>query len=642
MVRLGKTHAVAEVALPVLDGVLHLGGEIQFLADRVAVHLLGLAPVDVVGGVAGHVDGLGVLGFTEHPLDHQAFGVVLHVAQAGQDLGLGERTGPHAGVVEIAVEELAQGITGVVPSLIPGHAHLEALEEEVGSSAGIEGVGVDELAVVVDVQLALGIDDQREDVPLLGLADVEVILALLLHLEVQTPLVVVDTEGAGGGVVAAEADQEGGILVAGLEGAETVHLVAALPLVGIELHLEGAALLEVVGLLLGEEEVLGEGRGDLEGIALALEDGVGREVGLLGSFAGLLGDGDGLEDILGAGADDLHFAGADFLGRVVIDGEDDGVVLGAGLHEVDPVHLRLHLEGEVGDGVGLDGGVLGLGDVLDALVGDLEGVRLGFGAEGELHDGGQAHLGIGIGEGGTLHDRERGDGDLLGIDRSLVVGVGEDVHHGVRGLVVHGVGDLDRIGGSHGVLGLRDDELERLGEGNLDGAVVVHRQDHGLFGDLDVLEDGVAEAAAHRADIGLLAVHGDEQVAVLHGEGRRLAHFEVLAVHLEDLAVQGPAELARGVADGGEVGLGAGAGDFEGHDLAGRVGDGHADDLAVLGEFLDLLDEHAVVGRALDGLHVGLQVADLGLERGDAVAQLGVIVLAGAPHEKEPQCESSQ
>ena len=195
--------------------------------------------------------------------------------------------------------------------------------------------------------------------PLLGFADVEVILALLLHLEVQTPLVVVDTEGAGGGVVAAEADQEGGILVAGLEGAETVDLVAALPLVGIELHLEGAALLEVVGVLLGEEEVLGEGRGDLEGIALALEDGVGREVGLLRRFAGLLGDGDGLEDILGAGADDLHFAGADFLGRVVIDGEDDGVVGGAGLHKVDPVHLRLHLEGEVGDGVGLDGGVLG-------------------------------------------------------------------------------------------------------------------------------------------------------------------------------------------------------------------------------------------------------------------------------------------
>ena len=309
---------------------------------------------------------------------------------------------------------------------------------------------------------------------------------------------------------------------------------------------------------------------------------------------------------------------------------------------MDPVHLRLHLEGEVGDGVGLDGGVLGLGDVLDALVGDLEGVRLGFGAEVELHDGGQAHLGVGIGEGGTLHHGEGSDGDLLGIDRGLVVGVGEDVHHGVLGLVLHGVGNLDRVGGGHGVLGLRDDELERLGEGDLDGAAVVHRQDHGAAGDLDVLEDGIAEAAAHRADIGLLAVHGDEQVAVLHGESRGLAHFEVLAVHLDDLAVQGPAELARGVADGGEVGLGAGAGDLEGDHLAGGVGDGHADDLAVLDEFLDLLDEHAVVGRGLDGLHVGLQVAHLGLERGDPVAQLGVIVLPGAPHEEEPQCESSK
>ena len=638
--RLGKAHAVAEVALPVLDGIVHVCGVILGGENRSAVHMIHLAPIQVIGRIAGEVDGLAVLGITEHPLDHQAFGVVLHVAEPSGDLGNGERTGPHAGIIEITVEQLRGRIIAAVS--IPGHAHLEALQEEVGGTGSIEGIGVDELAVVVDVQLAFRVDHKGEDVPHFGLADVEVGLTLLRHLQVQTPLVVVDAEGAGSGVVAAEADQEGRVLVRCFEAAKTVNLVSGLPTVGIELHLEGAALLEVVGVLLGKQEVLGEFGHNLEDIAVALDDRIGRELGLLGSLTGLLGDGDGLEGLLGTGADDLHFTGADFLGGVVIDLEDDGVVGGAGLHEVDPVHLRLHVESDVGDGVGLDGGVLGLGDVVDVAVGDLELVGLGLGTEGEFHDGGQAHLGVGIGEGGTLRDDERGDGDLGSVDGGLIVGVGEDVHDGVLGPVLHGVGDLDRVRGSHGVLGLRDDELEGLGEGNLDGGVIVQGEDHGIGRDLDVLEDGITQAAAHGAEVGGLTVHGHQQMAVLHGEGRGLAHGEVLAVHLDDFAVQGPAEDAGGIADGGEVGLGTGAGDLEGDDLAGRVGDGHAHDFAVLGKFFDALDEHAVGRRILEGLHVGLEVAHLGLQGRNPVAELGVIVLAGAPHEEEPQCESSK
>ena len=131
-------------------------------------------------------------------------------------------------------------------------------------------------------------------------------------------------------------------------------------------------------------------------------------------------------------------------------------------------------------------------------------------------------------------------------------------------------------------------------------------------------------------------------MTVLDGEGRGLAHFEVLSVHLDDLAVQGPAELARGIADGGKVGIGAGAGNLEGDHLSGGVGDGHADDLAVLDELFDFLDEHAVVGGGLDCLHVGFQVTHLGFERRDPVAEFGVVVLAGASYEEKPHGECSQ
>ena len=115
-----------------------------------------------------------------------------------------------------------------------------------------------------------------------------------------------------------------------------------------------------------------------------------------------------------------------------------------------------------------------------------------------------------------------------------------------------------------------------------------------------------------------------------------LADREVLAVRiLQDLTVERPAELAGSVLDHGKIGLGTSAGDLESDDLAGRVGDGHADHLAILDEFFHFLDEHPVRRSILDGLHVRFKVTHLGFERGDPVAKLGVIVLLGASGEDE-------
>ena len=642
--------------LPVADA-FHTGVSQGLPGSRsgIAVVLAVVVAIPAVGEVEAEAfvlgDGIGdvlVLLAVEDPVGLEAFGLVGgHFAQGGGDVLHAEGAAPDTGVSDVAVEGLG---AGPLAAVIPSHGQVETSELP-GIDARSSGVGSDEFLVIVDGDGGT-VGDDGQDHPFAGRPDIRLpVLANLLLAYAEE--VGVQAQLAVGIAVVGEAEEEGvGFIVLGdfaESVAEQLILLAVLfalvvelavvPLVGPELPLEGDGARIQFGTVLPTEGGVDLPVGHVEDL-VPTGRGVRLQFGSGLAFTGLLGDGDGLEDLLGAGADDLHFTGTDFLGGVVVDLEDDGVVLGAGLHEVDPVHLRLHLESEVGDGVGFHDGVLRLGDVLDALVRDLEGVGLGFTAEGEFDNGGQAHLGVGVSEGGTLRDGERGDGDLFGVDRGVKVGVGEDVHDGVRGLVLHGVGNLDRIGGGYGILGLRDDELEGFREGDLDGGVVVQGQDHSLVGDLDVLEDGIAQAAAHGAHVGLLAVHGDEQVPVLHGEGRGLAHREILAVDLDDLAVQRPAENAGGVADDGEVGLSAGTGNLEGDHLVGGIGDGDAHHLAVFDEFFDLLDEHPVSRCALDGQHVGFQVAYLGLERGDPVAEFGVIVLAGASHEEETHCKS--
>ena len=285
--------------------------------------------------------------------------------------------------------------------------------------------------------------------------------------------------------------------------------------------------------------------------------------------------------------------------------------------------------------------VLGFAQVVDGLgiglVGDGGIVGLCFGAEGKFHDGGETHLGIGIGQGLALHHGQRGDGDLLGVHGGVEVGIGEDVNHGVLRLVLDGVGDLDGIGGSDGILGLGNHQAERFHEGNLDGAVVVEGDDQHGVGLLDVLDEAVLHGGAGKlTQVGGLAAHGHIEVPVLHFELGRLVEGEVLAVHLEDLSVDGPAQLAGRVLHHGKHagGFARGGGDVQGDHVAVPVGDGDA-----LGRLLHLLDI-LTQGNGLDSLHLGLQVADFGLQRGDTVAEIGVIILLGTRDQEQRHCKS--
>ena len=414
------------------------------------------------------------------------------------------------------------------------------------------------------------------------------------------------------------------------------------PLVGVEFPLEG----EVTR---GEGKAVAQHEGAVGLVVRHIEDLVPAGRGVPGAgvgfgFLGLLGDLDGLEDVLRTGGEYLHVAIADFFIGVVGQSQGNHIVGGLHILDGDPVGLALDVDAGVGHHMGLHQAVLGFAQVVDGLgvgfVGDVGVVGLAFTAEGEFHDGGEANLGVCIGKGATLHHGQRGDGDFAGIHGGLEVGIGEDVHHGGVGLVHHGVGDLDGGEVLHGKLGLGNLQTESGHDGNLDGAVVGEGDDHlaAVGGLLDVLDDAVGHAAtAEFTQVGGLAVHGHIEVAVLDFEGRDLVEGEVLAVHLQDFAVDGPAELACGVLDHGKHAgaAAAGGGNMDSVDGAVTVGDGDA-----VGGLFHLLDI-STQGQLLDGRDLGLQVAYLGLERGDPVAKLGVIVLLGTAHQEQSHCKSS-
>ena len=458
--------------------------------------------------------------------------------------------------------------------------------------------------------------------------DVVVGFTLLGNLEVETPGVVVQTERTGSGVVAAEAEQESGALALRFEGAEAVYLVAALPTIGVELHLEGAALLEVVSVFLGKEEVLGDVAVGLQNPALA--DGINLFFGL----TSLLGNHDRLEFLLGAGFVDVNFTGTDLLGGIVLQGEGDGVVVGLHVNNRDPVYLGLDgvlVQGNVGNDVGFHAAIHVVGDVVDTvfsiglLVGGIGIVLLGFAAEVEFHDGGETYLGVGVGESGAFNSGLRGDHELVALHGGAVVAVGEDVHLGAGDLGLHGVGYIEGIGALNFVVGFGDIQTESAGDGNLHGGVVAQGEDYIGSGYFNVLEDAVlqAGAAAEAAQLGLGAGDDSIQLAVLDIDVGHLAHEEVLAFELEGFSVDGPYKIVAFLDDTQGTCTGT-AGDLEGNHGAVTIGNGNT-----VGGLFNLLDVLAQ-GDCVGSLHLSFQIAHLGLQGGNTVLEFRVVVLFGA------------
>ena len=315
---------------------------------------------------------------------------------------------------------------------------------------------------------------------------------------------------------------------------------------------------------------------------------------------------------------------------------------------MDPILDGLHLESDVGNGVGDHDSVFAFGNIviLSAVrgIGDLEA----FSLDSEVHHGDQADLGIGIGHhhGGRRH-AERGHDDLVGthLHGELLGAVARDVHHGALGLRGHGVGNLDGLERAEGVFGGLDVQLEGLGERDAHRGTVGEGQDDRVVGDGEVREDAVLEGGAFaldRSEVGLLAIDLHPQVAVIvDGEDGRLIHGDFLSVHLDGHAVHGPDELARAVADHGEHGAGGGIrrDDVEVHDVAVGVGDGDTGGAARIRVlvFFHLADELAVADGGLQGRDVGLQLADPGVQAVDQFSQAGVVIFLGAAHSQERQ-----
>ena len=292
--------------------------------------------------------------------------------------------------------------------------------------------------------------------------------------------------------------------------------------------------------------------------------------------------------------------------------------------------------------MGLDGAVCGFAHVVnflgEGLVVQFGIVRFAFGAEAEFHDGGETHLGVGIGKGRAFHYGLGGDDEFVGLYGSAEVAVGEDVNHGVVGLGLHGVGNIERVGGGDSILGLGNHKLEGIGQGQVDGGAVGQGEDNGLVGHGQAREDAVLElgTAAEAAQFLGLAVNHSVQLAILHIDVGNAAHQQVLSFILEDGTVDGPAEVAGGIFDDGQGARTAACGHMDREDGAVTVGNGKS-----FGGLFHLLDKLAQ-GNLLDDLHLSNQVVHLGFERGDPVLEFGVVVLFGAAHQEQGHCKSRE
>ena len=426
----------------------------------------------------------------------------------------------------------------------------------------------------------------------------------------------------------------------GVEGVAFLVLVGELvvvPLVGVEFPLEGDGGRVQGHTLAPDEGAVGVIVGHVEHLVPA-----GGVVVLVLNLGGLLGNLDGLQDGLGAGGINLHFTGTDFVGGVVFQLEGDGV--GGGLHanHADPGGFGLYINGCVGNHVGLDGAVGGFSQVVNFLgigfVGNGGIVLFAFCTKVEFHNGGETHLGIRIGQGGTFHYGLGGDDKFVGLYRGAKVAVRKDVNHRVVGLGLHGVGHVERVGGGYGILGLGNHQLEGIGQGKLDGGIVGKGKHNGLVGYGNGGENAVLElgAAAEAAQFLGLAVNDGVEFPVFYVDVGNGTHKQVLSFVLKNDSVNGPAEVAGGVFHNGKGARTAAGGHMDREDGSVSVGNGKS-----VGGFFYLLDKLAQ-GNLLDDLHLSNQVVHLGFERGDPVLEFSVIVLFGTAHQEQGHGKSSE
>ena len=611
----------------------------------VTITVVAAGEVQIHAGILGSTVGNSLfLGAVKVPAEFQAIGIGGNLAEGLGDLGGAQSAAPYTGVGGVTVESLLEGPGRAV---VPRHGQVETTQRP-GSGGVGSGNRLDERLIVIDRDVGAvtydGEDHPFTGRPCIGLAVLGYLLLANAH---ETGVEAQLTVGA---AVVGEAEEERLALIGIGEFAQAVaeELVAGLvlilelvvvPLVGIELPLESNigriqryAFTQhkgAVGLVVGHVEHLVP---------------TGGVVVLVFNLGSLLGNHDGLHLVLGAGLIDEHFTLADFAGGVVFQFEGDGVVGSLHVGHGNPVYLRFDgflIQGNVGNDVSVYSTVLGLADVVDVVLGIGLGVGglgislLFLGTEGELHDGSQTHLGVGVSQGSTLGHGLGSDHELVGLDRSLEVGIGEDVHLGVRGLGVHGVVHIEGIGGSDSVGGLGDHQTEGRSDGDVDLAVVGEGEHHILVGHFDVGEDTVLQgsAAAEAAQLFLFAGDNGIQLSVLHIDVGHLAHGQFLAVIGESGAVDGPVKDIAFLDNAQDTGATA-AGNLEGNYSTVAVSNGDA-----FGGLFHLLDILAK-GNGLESLDLGFQIAELGLERSDSVAKFGVIILFGAAHQEQSHCKS--
>ena len=292
--------------------------------------------------------------------------------------------------------------------------------------------------------------------------------------------------------------------------------------------------------------------------------------------------------------------------------------------------------------MGLDGAVCGFAHVVnflgEGLVGQFGIVCFAFGAEAEFHDGGEAHLGVGIGKGGTFHHGLGGDDEFVGLHSSAEVPVRKDINYGVVGLGLHGIGHIERVGGGDGILRLGNHELEGIGQGKINGGVVGQGEDNRLAGHGQAREDAVLElgTAAEAAQFLGLAVNYGVELTVFNIDVGDSTHKQVFTFVLEDGTVDGPAEVTGGILNNGQGAGAAACGYMDREDGSVTIGNGKS-----VGGFFHLLDKLAQ-GNLLDDLHLSNQVVHLGFERGDPVLEFSVIVLFGTAHQEQGHGKSSE
>ena len=356
------------------------------------------------------------------------------------------------------------------------------------------------------------------------------------------------------------------------------------------------------------------GSGDDVGIGALLLAKVGGSNGF--GVLGQLADGDGLQHVFGALANDVHGADTALFRGVVLQLEGDGVHLGFHGGNADPFILGNYVKVYVGKHMGFHGGSFGFGNIVDGKQAFLESGLIqhlnAFGLNNHIHDGSQAHLGVGIEENHAAGFVGIGRYDNLFFANLHIEGLGviTGTHNGLGGLGGDGVRDFD---GSHlgeEVLRLVNLQLKGLGEGNVHRGAVGQGEDHLVFQHLDVGENAVLEGGAfvlHLAQLGLLAVNlYPEHAFVVDGELRGLIHRHFLAVNLDGNPIHGPNQFAGTVADDGEHRTlgGIGGNNLEPLHIAVGVGDGNTGDAAAVrvGIFLDLGHKHAVAHSALNAL----------------------------------------